>query len=545
MYRRTTQLFLILFAGIAVLMFLQCATPTQPTGGPPDRTPPEILNTEPAAGTTHFDGDRIRFDFSKYIDRNSFRNAFQIEPDIDLDFDISWRRRTATVRFDGPLPDATTIIFTLGTELADTRNNRIPAPFQLALSTGPDIDEGRITATVRDAKTGKGRAGDKVVLYRHPADLDRGANYVAEADTAGVVRFNYLREGAYKAFWLDDRNRNRRWDRQREAAQPFRTDTLHLDAAGEADPGTVFVVQQDTTAPVLLAVGLHSEVRLRLRFSEAVKMAEDASIAIREENGIHVETRAVPLYVDPKTPNILFAQSLEPLPEQALYLLEMQGITDLSGNKAISGIDSFPGSDEPDTTFSRFIQDDTRHGIAPEEPLAIRYARLLDQSPEVIDSLIVVVSENTIQPWPHAEVQNNLLLIYPDGKWQKGESYDIRIWDGDRMQRRSIQPTVHFKDELGAIGVVLDEPDTDSTRHRVELINKQDRVIRSETFLHEIELEGIPPGSYLVRVFELRDGWNEWDPGSVEPFRPPARFFIQQNVPVQRGLTGQISVIWQ
>lgn len=544
MHRSTTHLLFILLSGIAVLIFLQCATPTQPTGGPPDRTPPEILNTEPAPGTTHFDGDRIRFDFSKYIDRNSFRSAFQIEPDIDLDFDISWRRRTATVRFDEPLPEATTIIFTLGTELADTRNNRIPTPFQLALSTGPEIDEGRITATVRDAKTGEGRAGDKVVLYRHPVDLERGANYVAEADTGGVVRFNYLRDGTYKAFWLDDRNRNRRWDRQREAAQPFRTDTLHLDAAGEADPGTVFVIQQDTTAPVLLAVGLHSEVRLRLRFSEEVQMADDASIVIHSENG-SLETRAVPLYTDPKAPNILFAQSLEPLPEQASYILEMQGIADLSGNEAISGIDSFPGSDEPDTTFARFIQNDTRHGIAPSEPLVIRYAKLLDQSPEVIDSLLVIISENTTQPWPHAAVQDNVLSIYPDGEWQKGESYNVRIWDGDRMQRRNIEPRVQFEDELGAIGIVVEEPDTDTTRHRVQLVNEQDRVIRSEIFLNEIELSGIPSGSYLVRIFELREGFTEWDPGSVDPFRPPARYYIQRNVPVQRGLTGQISVLWQ
>ena len=543
MHRSTPLLLFFILSGFAVLFFLQCATPTQPTGGPPDRTPPEILDTEPAAGTTHFDGDRIRFHFSKYIDRNSFRSAFQIEPDIDLEFDISWRRRTATVRFDQPLPDATTIIFTLGTDLADTRNNRIPTPFQLALSTGPEIDEGRITATVRDAKTGKGRAGDKVVLYRHPVDLERGANYVAEADTGGVVRFNYLRDGTYKAFWLDDRNRNRRWDRQREAAQPFRTDTLLLDAAGEADPGTVFVIQQDTTAPVLLAVGLHSEVRLRLRFSEEVQLADDASIAIRDENG-SLETRAVPLYADPKTPNILFAQSLEPLPDQASYIIEMQGIADLAGNKAISGIDSFPGSDEPDTTFARFIENDTRHGIAPSEPLAIRYARLLDQSPEVLDSLVVVISENTIQPWPHAEVQDNLLFIFPDGEWKKGESYTVRIWDGDRMQRRNIEPRVHFEDELGAIGIVVEDPDTDTTRHRVQLVNEQDRVIRSETFLNEIEMNGVPPGNYLVRVFELREGLNEWDPGSVDPFRPPARFYIQRNVPVQRGLTGQISVIW-
>jgi len=534
------------FVALFVLLILvyQCATPTQPGGGPPDRTPPQIEETEPANRTTMFDGDRIRFHFSKYINRNSFRDAFRMEPDLNIRYDISWRRRTATVRFEDPLPDTTTIIFTLGTDLADTRNNRITAPFQLAVSTGPDIDEGTITARIRDAETGRGREGERIMLYRHPVDLSVGATYVGESDTSGLVTFQYLREGKYKAFWLDDRNRNRRWDREREAAQPFSTDTLVLDRAGEADLGKVFVIRADTIAPVLQAVGMLSEVRLRLRFSEGIEIGDDAQISVFHEDHAHA-TDAIPLFVDPENSNILFAQARDPLPDEAVYHLELQGITDAAGNPAEFDIDPFPGSDEPDTTYARYIANESRYGVAPDEPIVFRYAKLLSDSPQILDSLIVVESEQTHQPWPHVEIEEQFLKVYPDGEWRRGENYEIRVWDENRMEHVSINPRILFEDELGALSIRVEEPRTDSTRHRARLVDQQGLTIRDQIFLDETEFSMLPSGSYTLKVFELREGLREWDPGRVDPFRPPAHYFIQRNVPVERGLTGQVFVEWE
>lgn len=539
-----SQLSVILLVIGSAMMVLQCATPTQPGGGPRDTTPPEIEETEPASGTTNFEDDRIRFHFSKYVDRDSFQEAFRMEPDVNLDYEISWSRRTANVDFNEPLPDTTTIIFTLGTDLADTRSNNIPSPYQLALSTGPEIDDGRVTATVRDAETGEGIMGERVLLYRYPADLSAGADYVGESDSAGVVSFNYLREGTYKAFWLDDRNLNRQWDRSRESAQPFAEDTLTLDRSAEEDMGTVYVIQDDTTAPVLQAVGMLSEIRLRLRFSEEIVIDEEAAMDIYHEDG-SLAAEAVPLYIDDDNPNVLMAQTRQPLPDEQLYDIEFEGITDLSENPANKEMEPFPGSDEPDTTYARYIGNDTRHGISPDQPIVIRYAKLLDESPDVLDSLIVVETQTTYEPWPHAEVVDNLLYIYPDDEWQPDENYEIRVWDEEQLERRTIQPSILHEDELGALNVLIEEPATDTTSHRLELVNEQGVIERTDTFSEEIELTGIPSGSYRLRVYEEREEFQGWDYGSVDPFRQPARYFIQQDIPVEPSLTGQVYVEWQ
>ncbi|MDI6400918.1 Ig-like domain-containing protein [Balneolaceae bacterium ANBcel3] len=535
----------LLMAGLAVYIS-QCATPTQPTGGPRDRTPPRVVETYPATGTTQFDGDRIEMEFSKYINRNSFRDALQIEPDLGIPYDISWRRRTARVEFEEALPENTTIIFTVGTDLRDTEGNAIHGPFQLALSTGPDIDSGRIQASVKNAETGKGKRGERVVLYRYPYNLEEPADYVAESDSSGTVRFNYLREGEYFMFWLDDRNRNRTWDPPRERAQPFWSDRVFLDPEGETDAGTVYITRIDTIAPSLLAVGMLSEVRMRLRFSKQIRITDASRIYIQDETGSEI-TEAIPLYVDSENDNILYAESEIPLPDQQDYAIKLSEIRDSAGNRAEVGLDVFPGSDEPDTTLARYIDHDTRRGVAPDEPLRFRYARILDRDNDVriLDSLIVIQSQETIEPGELTRMEKQFLYVYPPEEWRRGESYEIRVWDDDLMNHHPVEPTILYPDDTGSIIIQAVEEDKTTAEMYAELINEHGELIHSSRFTNEIEFDRVQTGTWLLRAYEIREGVEGWDPGRVAPFRPPARFFIQDGIMVERGMAGSVYLEWE
>ncbi|TVR17288.1 MAG: hypothetical protein EA391_05370, partial [Balneolaceae bacterium] len=208
------------FAGLIILAALvfivkSCATPVAPSGGEPDRTGPVVVSTTPENGTTNFTGREVRFTFDKFVDRNSFRQNVSIEPDLGIEFDISFSRRSGVIEFTNPLPENTTIVIQAGTDVTDTNRNRMDRPHVLALSTGDVLDDGVITARVLDAETGRGESGRRVLLYREPFDLAERANYLAISDTSGTVQFGYISEGTYKAFWLNDVNRNRRWDRER------------------------------------------------------------------------------------------------------------------------------------------------------------------------------------------------------------------------------------------------------------------------------------------------------------------------------------------
>lgn len=103
-----------LFVSILIIVCFSCATPIAPTGGPPDREGPVVIETTPASGTVNFSGDEVRFTFDKFVDRGSVRQNISIEPDLAIPFEVNFNRKTVIVSFDSDLPDNTTIIIKLG-----------------------------------------------------------------------------------------------------------------------------------------------------------------------------------------------------------------------------------------------------------------------------------------------------------------------------------------------------------------------------------------------------------------------------------------------
>lgn len=531
----------ILFAALAlaILIAASCATPVQPTGGERDRSGPQIVHTYPENETVLFDGNRIVFEFDKFVDRRSFEEAFRVEPELGLDYSISWRRKVARITFDGQFPDTTTIIFTLGTELRDSNNNRVEQPLRLAISTGPEIDEGRITAKVLNAETGAMDESGRVLLYRQPINLDRPANYIGEPDTGGVVHFEYLREGTYKAFWLDDRNRNNMWDRERERAFPFYKEKVALEKASSADFGTIYISDPDTVSPVLQAVGLHTTDRLRLRFSEPIVFSDSTEITILQEDSTHFAD-VIPLFTERGNRNVLFGASEQPTADETDYRIRIRNIFDPSGNEAISNVVTFPGSADEDTVLNRFISHEPPGQMLSDEPVIIRYAKRITE-PEITDSLIVIEGSSEHIDWPHTEIRNNLLLIHPDESWRDGTAYEFRVWNPGIMDRRNIRPEILSENELGAVEILIGD-DLPEGPYRYRLLRGQNEIIRSGVFTDSTTLTLLPPENYRLILFHDRKENGLWDSGSVDPYQEPAFYDVISPVPVQRGLTGTVRI---
>lgn len=535
---------LFIFAALALLV-IRCATPTQPSGGDPDDTGPVIYQTIPEDGTINFDGDELVFEFEDYVERGTFQRAFSIQPELGIDYEVSWSRRTATVKFESELPDTTTIAFYLSTDLTDMRNNNMQTGFRMAVSTGPEIDDGEIHARVIDGNDGSGMENERVLLYREPFDLEVPADYIAQADEEGSVEFNYLREGTYKAFWVDDRNRNRIWDSPQESAQPFSKETVDLGDNGQEDFGTLFIQQVDSIPPEVIGVGLYNPQRLRLRFDENISMTDTTEVTVTDEEREPL-TSALPLYAEPGNRNIMFARSDQPLDPDEQHLLDLRHIYDNEGNEAVFGADPFSGSDEADTTLQRLIRHDTENGIREDEPLQFRFADVIDEDDDmhamIRDSLEVVVTDTAITGWDYAEIEDNLLRVYPDGFWDSGETYTIRLWNPGRMDRQEINPQIWYEDDLGELELIVEEPSSEEATHVYSLINNQGDRVERGSFHDELILEELPPGQYTVQVFEDKNGDGRWFAGTVDPYEEPEPYFVESDVAVESGLTGQVFI---
>lgn len=521
-----------------MVILASCATPTQPTGGEPDRSGPVILTAEPADGTINFSEEQIRFNFDKYISRNTFQRAFSIEPDIGITYSVKWRGRSAVVRFDEALPDSTTIIFRLSTDLGDANNNRMKQPYTLALSTGPAIDKGEISGRVLNRNDGQAWTEGIVLLYRHPADYSERANYAVQPDTGGHIRFNYLREGTYNAFWLDDRNRNKRWDQDAEVARPFPVESVEVSDTQVARLDTAYIAIPDTINPNLQGIGLLSSLRLRFRFSEDIMYSDDAGITVLDSLNRDVHS-AMPLYVEKGQENVLYARMEDVLDPESTYRVSLNGITDRAGNPANAADISFTGSAEADTTAQRIIRNEAEGGVYPDQPVKIRYAAMIND-PAVIDSLIVIEDEITHTGWDSTLVRGNLLYLYPDGLWKEGSRYQFRVWSPQRQARTSFELNVWHPATLGDLEVSIPADTTGTWYYR--LVNRDGQQIRNGYMQGRVELTGIPEGDYILQAFSDPGQTGIWDHGSVLPYRQPGAGYVDPEVKIRNRMTTGLEI---
>jgi len=526
---------------VIILVIAGCARPTSPTGGPPDKTPPEIVKTVPASGTTQFKKRVIEFHFSEYVERSTFSRSLSLAPNLGINYKLDWGRKSVKVILDKKPPDSTTFILSVGTNLSDMHGNKIGNPTKVALSTGPEIDDGKIVGQVLKAETGESEPGMKVLLYKTPIDLSEQAEYTTETDTGGYVAFPHLGPGTYKAFWLNDRNRNRKWESDQERAQPFPTEFVTLSADQSDSLGTLYVQSPDTSRPKLMGVGLFTRHRLRLRFSESVQLDSLREIRLLDST-MNEYGQVFPLYQPSDELYVIFAHSVQPLNPQDTYHVRMEGLTDPAGN-ALMPIEnqSFTGSTQEDTVDQRFMKFESSSGIYYDQPMIVTYTKPIRES-VIRDSLRIIEGQTRHKTWEKIDIKRNRMYIYPDTLWKKGVSYQIKTWDPVYQQYSEIDPPpIWHPENLGSIQVTASET-SDSLQHRLVLESSEKRITRKETFTDSTTIEKLPPMRYRVRVFKDLNNDGKWNNGRVEPFRKPEPYFIRSNIPIQPGFTSDLQV---
>lgn len=535
-YNKTLFIYILCFV---VALVTSCATPMPPKGGPGDKEGPKVLETDPESGTTNFDERSFAFHFNEFVERSSVRPALSVEPDVGIGYDISWKRKSMIITFDEKLPDSTTILIKLSTEISDTRNNNIGKPITLAVSTGDEIDQGSLTGRILSAKDGSSAEGRDVLLYREPVDLSRKANYYAQTDTGGVFQFSYLADGRYKVIVADDRNRNKIWDRDSEKAFPFYREIIELEKGGMDTLDVLYVSETDTLAPTLQGVGLFSENRMRLRFSENMKFTPNAVISIRDSVG-NDYTQAYPLYTSRSEGFVVFAHSEDPFSEEDEYQLDVSGITDEAGNEVSSTDFSFTGSSQEDTTQQRIISSNGEEGLLQDEPFEVTFAAPITDS-DIIDSTVVIEGDVDFDDWPNIETERNKLFIKPQTEWIEDVDYQFLVWNPRSQRRTMLEPEVWDSTQYGEVELTLENTDTTSA-HVVDLFQTNGELAKTDTLYSSGIIENLPPLTYTLVIFRDENNNGKWDKGTVIPYQKPEPYYVQRNLNVREGFTSTVRI---
>lgn len=328
-----------------------------PTGGPVDKTPPAIIETQPVSESVNVSSDFIRLVFGEYIDQASFAQSVSITPSFDRPLEYRWKKKRVDIRFPEPLRENTTYILTIDTNLKDVNRVALTEPITLAFATGPEINRGRINGKVLDALAGKGIPTFDVYAYAladsiAPDSLPQRPDYRTQTDQSGAFKFDYMSEQPYFVIALEDRNRNRIPDGTESFAVPPMPVIIADSAATQTDL-TWLVTTTDTIPPELQRVRSLSNQRFQLRLSESIQMLsrDPQNWSLRDS----VSNQNFPVesvYLLPEDPKLVYITT--PTLFASKHTLIPGGLADSSGNTINSDPVSFTPSASTDTLQLRF-----------------------------------------------------------------------------------------------------------------------------------------------------------------------------------------------
>ncbi|MDI6765298.1 MAG: Ig-like domain-containing protein [Bacteroidota bacterium] len=257
-----------------IITTFHCAGIQSPSGGPPDTTSPKIIETYPKPGTLQFHDNRFSFSFDKYIDRRTLQESFFISPSLgELEFE--WSGKDVEILFSDSLRNNTTYVVTIGTDVKDTRNNKMAQAFSLPFSTGNRIDSASMSGIVHDDKPD----GIMIFAYQLDSRISDTLNpskvkpdYLTQTGKDGSFLLPYLAFGTYRVIAVRDAYKNLLYEPQIDKYGTFSSDIM-LSSDSLHRIGIQFrLIEEDTAAPFLSSARAIDWSHVLLRFSESMEI---------------------------------------------------------------------------------------------------------------------------------------------------------------------------------------------------------------------------------------------------------------------------------
>ena len=526
-------------------LFLSCANPIPPSGGPRDETPPSVRQSQPTDGAVNVDRESVVITFSEYIDRGSFAQALTVTPQFERELEIDWGGREVEIEFPAALRDTTTYILTLDTNLRDNHGVQLNAPITIAFATGPTINRGRISGTVRGAPNGAGQEGVDVYAYAAravPDSLPEQPDYRTQTGQDGTFTFEYLREQPYFVIALRDNNRNRRPDPAEAFAAPP-TPLVSADSQATTGPAPWILAATDTIPPTLNRVQPLSDRRVALRFNEPVRLADEMpdSWMLRDS----VRSERIPIearYQRPGEGTALRLRTGPMRPTVHRLMLPAGAVVDTAGNALPADTARFVALSESDTLQTRFraftptgLTPDTTglYTLWPDDTPGVRFNQPVDTS-ALRNRLTALQPDTTARPFALSSPDGLTYQLAFTPPLDAGQTLTLRL-DGaliDRPDTTFSRRLQRLPDRMrGSLSGAIAWADTSAADTSaaapfvVEVI-----MTGSERFTPqriEADTSGaftftdLPEGTFRFRAFADRDGDGRWDPGQLLPYRPP------------------------
>lgn len=201
------KLTLKLTLACTLIVLTSCARMGEPDGGWYDETPPRVISTSPADGSTNISGHKITIRFSENIKLDNPTEHVVVSPFQVEQPEIRNLGNRIIVNLKDTLKPNTTYTIDFSEAITDLNEDNPLGNYTYTFSTGDTIDSLQISGYVLDAETLTPVEGIFCGLYSNPTDTcfqTRGLERIGKTSDTGHFTVRGLAPQTYSIFALQD-----------------------------------------------------------------------------------------------------------------------------------------------------------------------------------------------------------------------------------------------------------------------------------------------------------------------------------------------------
>jgi hypothetical protein len=502
----------IYYIAIAFVLAACAQVKTLP-GGEKDTAAPKIVAAFPDTLSTHFSANSFEIEFDEFIQLNNVQQELVVSPPLKKAPVVKMKGRGIEVSWTDTLRPNTTYNFMFGEGIIDLNEGNKATNLSYVFSTGDQLDSLSFEGKVFDAWTSAPLKGARIVLFdndsavfsKHPKPISIG-----KVDDNGHFQLNYLHQGSYFLYAIDDLNANYAWDLKESVA--------FLDKA-------VVLPNTDT-----LGVALYtSNSAERKPFLPDYKVDSLGRLSIPMNLNLYPGLRI---------------ESLDP----SLQLISTKSSNEDSLTSRIVGaannaeiqlrvaIDSLV-LDTIDVPFFQeaftpaFKVSSVSERIKPKADFILK-------SPRLIDYAVVTQMQLKLDS---VDVDFNVLVddkthdrIRVNAAWKAGKEYKMVLLPGAlKDYNNQTNDTLNFTvkvskpEDLGNLQLDMEFGEALPHYRMIVLNAKEEKVSEfSEVSAGKYNVEGLLPGDYFLKVYSDTNNNGKWDSGDFLTKRQPEKTFV-------------------
>lgn len=516
-YRMLRYLFCIITALLFSLLFHNCAQMSPLTGGERDRQAPQLVSALPPLYTTGFANKSILLKFDEYIQLKDLNSNLVVLPKLKTLPEAEVNGKTLKITLDtSELQKNTTYRFYFGQAITDMNEGNPLNNFEYVFSTGSFIDSFSVKGRVLNALNNQALDNIMIGLYEDALSTDstvfkEGPNYLSKTDGSGQFSIKHLPAKSFKAYAIEDVNKNLSYDPDAERIG-FQNTAIQLPADS------------------VLEFKLFKEVPARTYVKKTVAPYYGLSmIVFNKKPKLLLQTYY------PEEENHLYVQNTAGLGDTLLlYYRNMEDSLKLLLNYVEEGkkdtlLLSLAKKSLRKKKFGYLRLNTPGNTLTLNTALKLTFITWMDTAKPIAQGMRLKYKSDTV--WTDVPLQPRWLNVHelqlaehlPEGK-QFQLKLDTSVFTDafyNTNDSVSFRFTTQSKNELGK--AVLKLQFYKKEHYLVQLLNEQQAVVKEQSLFlslsssnsKTIEFTDVPAGIYTVRVVYDLNKNEVWDSGSL------------------------------